>query len=271
MASTRKLKSAALLQEMHHVSNGTHEEEYHPHSKEGIAAAKKTNALTIKLDHMITIKALTPNQQSFFDAYNAGYYCMMLYGSAGTGKSFISIYKALEDVLSKDTPYDKLVIVRSAVSSRDIGFLPGDADEKMEMYELPYVQICNDLFNRKDAYQRLKEQGKIEFISSSFLRGLTFNRAIVVADEIQNTTYGEQFTLMTRVGQDSKLMMLGDYRQNDLVKSKYDISGLGKFHNILRHMKEFTDIQFTTDDICRSSMVKNFIISAEKWEMENES
>lgn len=267
MAVSRKLKSAALLKEMNH---DTETEQYHPHSKEGIAAAKKSNALVIKLDHMNTIKPLTSNQHMFFDVYRSGYYCIMLYGSAGTGKSMISVYKALEDVLSKDTPYEKLVIVRSSVTGRDIGFLPGTAGEKMEQFEMPYIAICEELFNRKDAYARLKEQGKIEFISSSFLRGMTFNRSIVIADEIQNYSYEEAYSLITRTGQDSKIIMLGDYSQNDLVKNKYDVSGLGKFHSILKTMPEFTGIQFTTDDICRSSIVKNFIIASERWEAANE-
>lgn len=269
MASTRRAKQAALLQEL--ATPEIRDDQYHPHSKEGIAAAKKSNSLIIKLDHMNTIKPLTSNQHMFFDVYRSGYYCIMLYGSAGTGKSMISVYKALEDVLSKDTPYDKLVIVRSAVTGRDLGFLPGDADQKMEMYEMPYVAICAELFNRKDAYSRLKEQGKIEFVSSSFLRGMTFNKAIVIADEIQNYSYQESYTLLTRIGTESKVILLGDYSQNDLNKTKYDVSGLGKFHNILKTMPEFTGIQFTTDDIVRSSLVKNFIIASERWESDNEN
>lgn len=272
MASTRKARTAALLHDLKSDAERAHDEDQsHQHSKEGIAAAKKSNALIIKLDHMNTISPLTSNQHMFFDVYRAGYYCIMLYGSAGTGKSMISVYKALEDVLSKDTPYEKLVIVRSAVQGRDQGFLPGSAEEKMEMYELPYMTICAELFNRKDAYTRLKEQGKIEFVSSSFLRGMTFNRSIVIADEIQNYSYQEAYTMITRIGNDSKIIMLGDYSQNDLNKTKFDVSGLGKFHNILKTMNEFTGIQFTTDDIVRSSIVKNFIVASERYEIDNES
>jgi phosphate starvation-inducible protein PhoH len=266
MASTRKQKHVALLAEL----STPVEDQPHPHSKEGVAAAKKSNALTVKLDHMNTLKALTANQQSFFDAYKVGHYCMMLYGSAGSGKSMISVYKALEDVLSKDTPYEKLVIVRSAVQGRDQGFMPGSPDEKMAMYEMPYMSICAELFNRKDAYARLKEQGKIEFLSSSFLRGATFNQAVVIADEIQNYNFQEAYTLITRTGQDSKVIMLGDYRQDDLNKSRYDTSGLAKFHAILKTMHEFVGIEFTTDDIVRSSLVKNFIIAAEQYDTMNQ-
>ena len=267
MASIRKQKHVALLNEL--TDPRSIEDHPHPHSKEGVAAGKKSNALIVKLDHMNTLRALTPNQQSFFDAYKVGHYCMMLYGSAGSGKSMISIYKALEDILSKETPYEKLVIVRSAVTGRDQGFLPGSAEEKMAMYEMPYMTICAELFNRKDAYSRLKEQGKIEFISSSFLRGATFNQAVVVADEIQNYSFQEAYTLMTRIGQDSKIIMLGDYRQNDLNKSRYDVSGLGQFLEILKTMHEFIGIEFTTDDIVRSSLVKNFIIAAERYEADH--
>jgi phosphate starvation-inducible PhoH-like protein len=211
--------------------------------------------LKIKLDHMKTFDPLTDNQRKFYEAYKRGDYFVALHGVAGTGKSFIALYKALEEVLDKGNPFNKVIIVRSAVQGREIGHLPGDIEGKLEIYRQPYMQICETLFGRRDAYQRLEE-----FISTSFIRGMTFDDAIIIVDEMQNMTYEEIDTVMTRVGHRSKIIWCGDYRQCDL-KKKDDKSGLQKFFDVAHLMKAFTRIEFTTNDIVRSSLVKDYILA----------
>lgn len=226
---------------------------------------KPNLSLKIKLDDMITIQPKTEKQKDFFDAYNSGHYFMALHGVAGTGKTYIATYKALEEVLDKSNPFNKLVIVRSSVQGREMGHLPGDADEKMEMFIQPYRQICADLFKRKDAWDRLCEQGHIEFISTSFIRGTTFTNSIIILDEAQNCNFHELDTIITRVGHTSKFFICGDFRQTDLRK-KDDKSGLLPFFDIISGMKEFSKIEFTIEDIVRSSLVKNYIVAKTKWE-----
>ena len=223
-----------------------------------------TNSLKLKLDNLKTFEPLTENQKLFFDAYKKQEYFIMLSGSAGVGKSFIALYKALEEVMDKSNPFKKVIIVRSAVQGRDLGFTPGSVEEKMSLYEQPYHQICETLFGRKDAYQRLCEQDCIEFVSTSFLRGCTFDDAIVVVDECQSMTFHELSSIVTRVGYRSKIIFCGDTKQNDLIKNKHDVSGLSSFLKIAETMHEFHRIHFTPDDICRSSLVKSWIIACEK-------
>lgn len=223
-------------------------------------------SVRLRIDALNEIEPLTNNQKTFFESYDRGDYFIMLTGSAGTGKSFIAVTKALQEVLDKSSPFHKLVIVRSAVQSRDMGFTPGSVEEKMSLYEQPYIQICNTLFHRHDAYEILKEQRKIEFISTSFIRGMTFDDSIIVVDECQNMQWEELSTIMTRVGYQSKIIFCGDYKQTDLNRKSNDRSGLVKFHSVLKTMNSSTNIEFTTDDIVRSSLVKEFLIAVEDYE-----
>jgi len=229
-----------------------------------------SNHLRLRIDDLKTFTPLTGNQKKFFDAYKRGDYFVALHGVAGTGKTFIALYKAIEEVLDKGNPFNKIIIVRSAVQSREIGHLPGDVSEKMEIYQQPYRQICETLFARKDAYDRLEEQHHIEFISTSFIRGMSFDDAIIIVDEMQNLTFEEIDTVMTRVGYRSKIIWCGDYRQTDLNKRKNDMTGILKFFDIAQHMHAFTRIEFTTDDIVRSSLVKDYILAKLRYEDINE-
>lgn len=219
----------------------------------------------IKLSDVKELVPLTDTQENFFDAWedNAadGY---VLYGSAGTGKSYIALYHALREVLSEDTYFHQIIIVRSAVSSRDIGALPGDADEKLAVYEAPYVSILSDLTGKKGAYEKLKDIGRIEFMPTSFLRGSTFNNAIVILDEAQNCSWEELSTVATRIGQNSKLIICGDSKQDDLHYKKSDTSGFKDFLDVSKRMGEFRNFRFTPDDIVRSGFVKSFLIVCEQ-------
>lgn len=229
-----------------------------------------TNKILVKIkpSDLRSFEPLTENQRKFFDVYARGDYFIMLTGSAGTGKSFIACYKAIQEVFDKTSSFKQVVIVRSAVQSREIGFTPGSLEEKMSLYEQPYIQIYKTLFNRHDAYEALKESRKIEFISTSFIRGMSFDDSIIIVDECQNMNWEEMSTIMTRVGYRSKIIFCGDYKQSDLYRNNKDKSGLMKFHEIAKTMESFTNIEFSTDDIVRSSLVKDFLIAVDKYERE---
>jgi phosphate starvation-inducible protein PhoH len=225
---------------------------------------KVTNHLRLRIDDLKTFQPLTDNQKKFFDAYKRGDYFMGLFGSPGVGKTFLALLKGLEEVLDKSNSFDKIVVVRSAVQVRDQGYVPGDLEEKMQIYEQPYKEICQTLFDRSDAWDRLKEQGYARFISTTAIRGISIDDAIIIVDECQSMTWHELSSVITRTGHRSKIIFVGDLKQNDLVKSRNDVSGLREFLNVAETMEEFTRINFTSEDIVRSSLVKSFIVACEK-------
>lgn len=226
--------------------------------------SQNSNSLKIKLDHLKTFDPLTPNQATFFEMYKGGGYFISLLGSAGTGKSFVAMYKALEEVLAKDNPFKQVVIIRSLVQLREIGHLPGDMEEKQEIYELPYKEICSTLFGRSDAYARLKEQGVIRFLSTTAIRGISIDDSIIIVDEMQNMNFAEISTIMGRIGHRSKIIFCGDYKQTDLIKSNKDTSAFHDFRKIASSMKAYQEVYFTPDDIVRSSLTRDWIIACEQ-------
>jgi predicted ribonuclease YlaK len=233
-------------------------------NNETITVAKTTNQLKIRIDDLRAFEPLTENQKLFFEAYKRGDYFIGLFGSPGVGKTFLALLKSLQEVLDKGNSFDKIVVVRSAVQVRDQGFVPGDLDEKMQIYEQPYVEICNTLFGRSDAWQRLKEQSYARFISTTAIRGISIDDAIIIVDECQSMTWHELSSVITRTGHRSKIIFVGDLKQNDLVKTRNDVSGLQDFLRVAKTMPEFTSINFTSDDIVRSSLVKSWIVACEK-------
>lgn len=223
----------------------------------------------LKLDDLKKFEPLTDNQKIFFDAYNRGDYFIALHGVAGTGKTLCSMYKAIEDILTRGTSFKRIIIIRSAVQGREIGYLPGGVEDKLNVYKQPYRDICEQLFGRRDAWERLEEQRRIELMSTSFVRGMSFDDAIIIVDECQNLCWSEIDTVMTRVGHQSKIIFCGDYRQTDLNKKINDMSGLLKFFSIADMMPSFTRVEFTIDDIVRSSLVKDYIIARMNYEDNN--
>jgi phosphate starvation-inducible protein PhoH and related proteins len=215
---------------------------------------------TIKLESLGKLEALTPNQNKAIDSWNKGLHLVMS-GSAGTGKTYLAIHLALEDVLDKTTPYEKVMVVRSIVPTRDIGFLPG-LEEKLDPYKAPYIGICSEIFQDHDAWKKLEAANKIEFIPTSFIRGHTFNNCIVVVDEMQNLNFHELDSVITRLGQNSKFIMAGDYYQSDFENDREKI-GILNFMEIIENLKQFDVVEFTWKDIVRSDFVRDYIMTKE--------
>ena len=231
----------------------------------GLTAKQMKRKKPINTDMMRDIDPLTTNQQSLFDAYAQGKH-LVAYGCAGTGKTFITLYNALKDVLDPSTPYDKVYIVRSLVATREIGFLPGDHEDKSSLYQIPYKHMVKYMFEmRTEAdfqmlYGNLKTQGTIDFWSTSFIRGTTFDKAIIIVDEFQNLNYHELDSIMTRVGENTKIMFCGDATQTDLLKQN-ERNGIHDFMRVLRLMSSVDIIEFGVEDIVRSGLVKEYILA----------
>ena len=213
----------------------------------------------LRLEHLLTREPLTANQRKAFDYYKLGQN-LALIGAAGTGKTFIASYLALEEVLDKSSNYEKIIFVRSAVPTRDMGFLPGTQEEKEEAYKAPYKAITTELFEDPTAWDKLVTMKSIEYLTTSYIRGLTIQNAIIIIDEAQNCNYHELCSVITRLGNNTKIIVCGDHYQSDF-KTEKDKEGLNGFLYILKHMKYFDIIDFTWNDIVRSGLVRDFLMT----------
>lgn len=235
---------------------------------ESTQTTKGKNRLIPRLNDLDVFDPLTPTQKAFYDAYESAS-AILLHGSAGTGKTFIALYKALEEILEKSNNFNKVVVCRSAVASRDIGHLPGNEVEKTEVFMRPYIDMCQELFpDKQQAFERLQEAKKVDWMITSFVRGITLDDAIIIVDECQNMNDMELNSIMTRIGQRSKIIFAGDFKQSDLYAKRSDMSGLQKFMVIAEMMPSFKIFEFTPQDIVRSDLVKEYIIAREKYEQQ---
>ena len=231
----------------------------------GLTAKQMKRKKPLNNDYLVDITPITDNQKRLFDSYDEGKH-IIAYGAAGTGKTFITLYNALKDVLSENTPYDKIYIVRSLVATREIGFLPGDHEDKSSYYQIPYKHMVKYMFQMpSDAdfemlYGNLRAQETIKFWSTSFLRGTTLDDAIIIVDEFQNLNFHELDSIITRVGENTKIVFCGDASQTDLTKTN-ERNGIVDFMKVLRAMPSFDTIEFGIDDIVRSGLVKEYLIA----------
>ena len=218
----------------------------------------------ISHDQLVEMKGVTKNQLEVFKQYAEGKN-LFLYGPAGTGKTFVILYNAIKEVLDPKTNYNCIYIVRSLMPTRSLAFMPGDEQDKSSLYQVPYDNMLRLMFKLSSEeqfemmYEELKKQGNVAFLSTSFLRGITLDNAIVLVDECQNLNFHELDTIMTRVGQESKIMFSGDFDQTDL-RDDAEKAGLGQFIKIINEMKEFYSCEFDIGDIVRSGLVRSYII-----------
>ena len=226
-------------------------------SKETVKPQRK-----IRIDNLASLTPLTQNQKAAISAYRNNKN-LMLHGMAGTGKTYIGLSLAFEEVLDPSNDYEKVVIIRSTVATRDIGFLKGDDKEKIAVYEAPYSSLCMELFGIADAYESLKTQGAVQFMSTSFVRGITLNNCVIIIDEFENLSFHELDTVITRMGKNSKIVFCGDYTQSDLTKTN-ERNGCLDFMRILKAMNRFEFIEFGIEDIVRGETVRDYIIAKYK-------
>ena len=228
----------------------------------------KKKKLDISSSELVSIKPITDTQTKVFDAWK-NKKNLFLYGMAGTGKTFISLYLALQEVLKNDTPQERVYLVRSILPTREIGFLPGDEEDKSYLYQIPYQNMVRFMFSRPDdasferLYTDLRNQGTIDFLSTSFLRGITIDNGIIIVDECQNLNFHELDTIITRVGQNSKIAFAGDFFQTDLIKTN-EKNGLHDFMRIIDNMKTFNVTEYTIADIVRSGFIREYLIEKTK-------
>ena len=231
----------------------------------GLTTKQMKRKKPINADMLRSIEPLTETQQLLFNTYETGKN-LVAYGAAGTGKTFITLYNALCDVLDPSTPYEKIYIVRSLVATREIGFLPGDHEDKSLLYQIPYKNMVKYMFEMpSDAdfqmlYGNLKGQDTIDFWSTSFIRGTTLDKAIIIVDEFQNLNYHELDSIITRIGTDTKIMFCGDATQTDLIKQN-ERNGIHDFMQILRIMPSVDIIEFGVEDIVRSGLCKEYLLA----------
>lgn len=245
-------------------------------STEGISSAKFNRSTEERIDDMepskkrwskhdlCAFRPLTEKQKDSIYAFSSGKHLALL-GSAGTGKTFLGIYLASSLMVDPDSQTDKIIVLRTAVQARDQGFVKGDPAEKMDPYSVPYKQAFTKIFGRANSFYDLIKAKKLVFDSTSFLRSVTFDNAVVIFDEAQNAEFREINTVITRLGQNSRLILIGDSLQDDL--SKNEESGLPKFSKIVtQHLPtDFHITTFTSEDIVRSDLVKRWVIGCEEY------
>jgi phosphate starvation-inducible protein PhoH len=224
--------------------------------------SKNTFAIAQQPLQLENIKPLTENQKKVFKEFTSGKH-MLLHGCPGSGKSFLALYLGLREILTNpNTTYKKIILIRSAQSGKDMGFLPGSAKQKMAVYEEPYIGICAKLFGRQDAYHVLKGKGIIQFESTSFLRGVTFEDAIVIFDEFQNSPIQGATTVLSRVDDNCRVIVCGDSKQDDLTSERYKEESCAKtLIKIFSNMSGCSIVQFSVDDIVRSGFVKQLLMA----------
>jgi phosphate starvation-inducible protein PhoH len=231
----------------------------------GDSTRQRKTKKPINSDSLINVEPLTDNQKKLFDSY-ASQKHIVAYGCAGTGKTFITLYNALREVLDEKTPFEKIYLVRSLVATREIGFLPGSYEDKSDIYQIPYKNMVKYMFQMSTEsqfemlYGNIKSQETIKFWSTSFLRGTTLDNSIIIVDEFQNCTSHELDSIITRVGENSKIMFCGDASQSDLIKTN-ERNGIVDFMSILRKMPSFDIIEFGIEDVIRSGLVKEYLIA----------
>jgi phosphate starvation-inducible PhoH-like protein len=224
---------------------------------------KKQNgeSMHIRIDDLITVDPITNTQRQAYEAWRSDDN-LALVGTAGTGKTFLALYLALEQVMDKSTPYDKVRIIRSVVPTRDVGYLPGTLEEKLDAFTGPYRAACTHLFEDERAYDKLVANGYVSFESTSYIRGVTYDNSIVLVDEMQNLNFHELDSVITRIGHCTKIIFCGDYYQSDF-KNEKEKQGVNQFLGILEQLRNFSVITFGWEDIVRSDFVRDYIMTKE--------
>lgn len=251
MAKSRRIRQNEELADIYLINN----------NKRAIAEGPNKKTWS-KLD-LKSIKPLTDNQHNMFAQYFQGDQ-LVSYGSAGTGKTYLAFYLAMCDVLDGNRPQNHVVIVRSAVATRDLGHMPGSLEEKTSLFETPYRDILADLFGRVSTYDNMKEANLVRFVTTSYIRGLTWDNAVIIVDEAQNLTWHEINSVMTRVGDNSRVVFTGDLLQTDLNKRTSEKTGMQRLIATTDMMQQFSSVQFTSADIVRSDLVKAWIVASEQ-------
>jgi len=221
-------------------------------------------SMTVRLDDLLEYQPLTKNQAIAFEAWDDEFN-LVLSGSAGTGKTFMGMYLAMEHILDPDTVADKLVVVRSMVPTREMGFLPGDKETKEDVFLAPYKNIADELFGDRYSWNKIKTAKIVEFQSTSFIRGLTLDNCVILVDEMQNLSFHELDSVITRVGRNSRVIFSGDYLQSDFTdyKQREEKDGIMKFLTIVEQLKNFQSVNFGWQDIVRSDFVRDYIMTKE--------
>jgi phosphate starvation-inducible PhoH-like protein len=205
----------------------------------------------------VNIQARNANQKLYLTKlYEESTSIVLAIGPAGTGKTMLAVQFGVK--LFQEGKVDRIVVTRPAVSvDEDLGFLPGDLNEKMAPWTRPIFDVLGEYYQKKEIASML-EEGTIEISPLAYMRGRTFKNAYIVADEMQNATVSQMKMLLTRLGEGSKMVVTGDLAQADRVSD----NGLIDFCNLLEQ-KEYLEhidiIRFDAKDIERHNAVKEVL------------